>query len=352
MPQKPMTAIQEKQTLKEVLETIRERLPAGWSFQAGPTTAASAKRGADFLVKVNSPNGQKAVLAVQVKLRTSPALTGFTWDGKKPAQTMIVVPFLSPATRRELVSRGVNFADRTGNVRLVISRPGLFVETSGAITDPAPPVPKRSLKGTKTSRIVRALIDTRPPFRLTDIATRSAVDVGLVSRLLQQFEQEGVLTREKRAAVTAVNWEELIRRWAEEYKVTKSNAATYMLEPRGLSSLLTGLRTTTLRYALTGSVAASMRATVAPAALAMLYVEDRGSVADELKLRPADSGGNVVILVPRDSLPFEGTTREQDLVMAAPSQVAADLLTGPGRSSSEAEAFIDWMKANENVWRG
>jgi hypothetical protein len=163
------------------------------------------------------------------------------------------------------------------------------------------------------------------------------------------------LFMETRGAVTEVNWEELIRRWAQNYKVTKSNAATYMLEPRGLASLLAGLRTTTLRYALTGSVAASMRAAVAPAALAMLYVDDRGSVADELTLRPAHSGGNVVLLVPKDSLPFEGTTREQDLVLAAPSQVAADLLTGPGRSSSEAEAvldwMLDWMNEHEGVWR-
>lgn len=232
-----------------------------------------------------------------------------------------------------------------------ITKPGLFIETTGATSDPSPLRPQRSLKGAKASRVIRALVEWRPPFRLTEIAARSLVDAGHVSRMLAQLEQEGLLTRMPRGAVTEVNWEELIRRWAQEYTVTKSNAATYMIEPRGLASLLAGLRTTTLRYALTGSVAASMCAAVAPAALAMLYVEDRRAAADELKLRPADSGDNVVLLVPKDPLPFEGTTRQQDLVLAAPSQVAADLLTGPGRSSSEAEAFLDWMKENEDAWR-
>jgi len=83
----------------------------------------------------------------------------------------------------------------------------------------------------------------------------------------------------------------------------------------------------------------------------MLYVEDSRALASELKLRPAAVGGNVVLLVPKDPLPFEGTGREQDLVISAPSQVAADLLTGPGRASSEADVFIDWMKENEDVWR-
>jgi hypothetical protein len=245
----------------------------------------------------------------------------------------------------------MSFTDLTGNVRITLPRPGLFMETAGATSDPSPLRPQRSFKGAKASRVVRALVDWRPPTRLTEIAARSLVDVGHVSRILTQLEQEGLLTRKPRGAVTEVNWEELIRRWTQDYQVTRSNAATYMLEPRGLASLLAGLRATTLRYALTGSVAASMRAAVAPAALAMLYVDDRGAVATELKLRPADSGGNVVLLVPKDSLPFEGTTREQDLIVAAPSQVAADLLTGPGRSSSEAEAFLDWMKEHESVWR-
>jgi hypothetical protein len=35
----------------------------------------------------------------------------------------------------------------------------------------------------------------------------------------------------------------------------------------------------------------------------------------------------------------------------APSQAVADLLTGPGRNPSEAEALLDWMRKNEDAWR-
>ncbi len=336
-----MIAIQEAQLLREVLEIVRSRLPTGWSL-AGTV---------DALWEIETPGGERGTLPIQIKIRPSLSSLRAALDLSQARGTLLISSFLSPAIRRELAARGVSFADLTGNVRITLSTPGLFMETTGATSDPSPLRPQRSLKGAKASRVVRALVDWRPPFRLTEIAARSLVDVGHVSRILTQLEQEGLLTRKPRGAVTEVNWEELIRRWAQDYQVTKSNAATYMLEPRGLASLLAGLRATTLRYALTGSVAASMRAAVAPAALAMLYVDNRGAVADELTLRPADSGGNVVLLVPKDSLPFEGTTREQDLVLAAPSQVAADLLTGPGRSSSEAEAFLDWMKEHEDVWR-
>lgn len=36
---------------------------------------------------------------------------------------------------------------------------------------------------------------------------------------------------------------------------------------------------------------------------------------------------------------------------AAPSQVAADLLTSPGRGPAEGEELIGWMMSNEDKWR-
>jgi hypothetical protein len=40
------------------------------------------------------------------------------------------------------------------------------------------------------------------------------------------------------------------------------------------------------------------------------------------------------------------------LRFAAPSQVAVDLLAGPGRNPEEGRALINWMQANETSWRG
>ena len=39
------------------------------------------------------------------------------------------------------------------------------------------------------------------------------------------------------------------------------------------------------------------------------------------------------------------------LVNAAPSQVAVDLLTGPGRNPAEGQALLDWMENHECTWR-
>ncbi len=37
--------------------------------------------------------------------------------------------------------------------------------------------------------------------------------------------------------------------------------------------------------------------------------------------------------------------------VAAPPQVAADLLNGPGREPAEGEYLIEWLKTIEKQWR-
>ena len=52
-----------------------------------------------------------------------------------------------------------------------------------------------------------------------------------------------------------------------------------------------------------------------------------------------------------DQVFLERTTKRDGLTLAAPTQIAADLLTGSGRMPSEGEELIAWMKDNERVWR-
>ena len=52
-----------------------------------------------------------------------------------------------------------------------------------------------------------------------------------------------------------------------------------------------------------------------------------------------------------DDIVFERTSTKGGVTVAALSQVAADLLTSPGRGPNEAEALMDWMQQNEGAWR-
>jgi hypothetical protein len=70
-----------------------------------------------------------------------------------------------------------------------------------------------------------------------------------------------------------------------------------------------------------------------------------------LDLRTAPSGGNVLLAVPEDEVAFERTKTFDGVVLAAPSQVAADLLGGPGRAPEEGRVLLEWMEDNEPAWR-
>ena len=54
---------------------------------------------------------------------------------------------------------------------------------------------------------------------------------------------------------------------------------------------------------------------------------------------------------PFDPVVFERTTTRGRLRLVAETQLAADLLTGPGREPSEGDELLSWMRANDKAWR-
>ena len=249
---------------------------------------------------------------------------------------------------------GLSYADSTGNVCLVLERPAVYIKTDGASTDPwksETDRPLRSLKGPTASRIVRALVDFRPPFGVQQLAERSDTSLGSVSRVFAFLEPEALIVRERYGPVTDVKWADLIRRWTADYSFSRSNRIQTFLDPRGLPALLEKLRATPRRYAVTGSLATVDLAPIATSRLAAIYVDNPDETANSLRLRPTDTGANVILSDPFDPVVYDRTRELHGIRYAAPSQVAADLLTGPGRSPAEGEELIRWMQEHEDVWR-
>jgi hypothetical protein len=130
--------------------------------------------------------------------------------------------------------------------------------------------------------------------------------------------------------------------------IGSGNAA--FLAPRGAAEALRGLSRLE-QGRVTGSFAAVSLAPVAAPALLALYCDDIEAVAQALDLVPADQGSNVVLLRAFDSVICERNRWEDDIRYVAPSQAAADCLTGNGRMPAEGEALLNWMQENEGQWR-
>lgn len=343
----------EAQTLRTIERFVADALPPGWSFRARRRPKSSRRR-LDAEWTLRSPDGTAATFAIEVKR----AVLGRQLDellmhlASADARPLVAAPFLSPTLRESLADRGVSYADATGNVRLVADRPGLFLEREGAKKDPWPADETlRSLRGRAAGRAVRALIDFRPPYGVRDLAKRASVPLGSLSRTLDLLDREGLVTRGDRGEVVDLDWDRATRRWAQDYEFTRSNRVAYYLNPRSLSAVTQKLSEAKWQYALTGAAAAQRFAPIAPARQAALYVDDTERAADRLRLRPADAGANVVLAEPFDPVVFERATARDGVRVVAASQLAVDLLTGPGREPSEGNELLAWMRSNEDEWR-
>jgi hypothetical protein len=334
-------------------------LPPRWIV----APVSQAPRGKDYrpdiLLEVRGPDGSKTKIIVEAKQSLTaaeavaivPRLDQAARDNKAVG-SLVVTNYLSPLARERLIAGGISYLDLTGNARIVLDRPALFIESRGADRDPAPQSRDiRSLKGGSAARIVRALCDWRPPVGVRQLARRAETNPGYVTRVLSLLEKEDVISRDPKGAVAAVRWQDLLRRWAQDYAVTRTNRALTYLEPRGVDKLLGRLGEYSERWALTGSLAVPRAASTAASRTLSLYVDSPEQAAVDLELRTVDAGANVLLLEPFDPVVWERTRQEAGLTSVAVSQCVVDLLTGTGREPAEGDALLSWMERNESAWR-
>ncbi|MDA8039666.1 MAG: hypothetical protein M0Z69_11010 [Actinomycetota bacterium] len=268
--------------------------------------------------------------------------------------TLVVAPWLSPRTREVLTAEGINYIDLTGNARIEVPSPALFLRFQGADRDPNPaPRGKARVRGPRAGRLIRFLVDVSPPYSVSEVASTTGLNPGYASRLLDSLDEDALIERGKRGVVTSTDISALLRRWTETYDVFKTNRSSTFVAPPGPAELLRRIANgpEAERVVVTGSFAAVRWAPVAAPALLVAYVQDLEAMSQNFALLPADRGANVALLRPFDDVVWSRRVREDGISYAAPSQVAADCLTGNGRMPAEGDALLTWMIANESVWR-
>ncbi len=347
--------ISETDMLNRLTDQLRAMLPSTWRVDVQVERTRGLRHEVDAVIELSAPNTSPVKLAVEVKSRVQAVdverilrqLASYT-----TGVPFVYAGFLGQRTRERIIELGGNFGDATGNFRLAVAAPVLYIQSNGEARDPDPaPRPLVSLKGPAAGRVVRAVCDLRTPFGVRELAARSGTPAATISRVLQVLTDDALVTRDSRGAVTDVAWEKLIARWVQDHELTKANHTSTWLAPRGLSSVMSKLPGMVDRYAITGSYVAAQFAPIAPPRLLTMYVDDVRACAEKLDLRPADAGANVLLVEPFDPVVYERTLVRDGLVLANPSQVAADLMTSPGRGPAEAVALLEWMKEHDDVWR-
>jgi len=353
----------ESDVLSAAVEALRERLPASWTI-ARDDLRDERDSGVDAILRVTPPGGSEVVVLIEAKRLINTRDVPFTldrlrraasrWAPQEEVAFVLVARYLAPATRQRIAELGGGYVDATGNLLLAADRPALFLRDRGADRDPwrSPGRPRGTLQGPPAARVVRALIDFAPPYTVPELVEMSKASTGATYRVVEFLEEEGLLERRRYGPITDVRWRQLLERWGEDYGFAQSNTVETFLEPRGVSALtdrLAGIDD--LEYVITGSLVAERVAAYAPARLAMIYVRDIRQTVEELNLRPVETGANVALASGRYDVVFERAQVVDNLRLAAISQVAVDLLTGPGRNPSEAMELLSWMERDERSWR-
>ncbi len=359
--------IEQTDLIDAAVVQLREMLPASWTVERSNRAEVAANSGegrslADGAIDLRDPRGTYVTLAVEAKRsfdpraveRLSGGLSSVIRSIAGHIPLLVVAPWISSRTQELLTRDGINFIDLTGNARIKLENPALYISAVGAARNPQPmPRGQARVRGPKAARLIRLLIDVSPPYGVTEVAAATGLTQGYVSRLLDALDQDALVERTRRGRVQDADMPGLLRRWAESYDVLKSNDAATFLAPRGANDALSQLAELSdpPLLAVTGSFAAVRLAPVAAPALLIAYCNEIEAPANTLGLLPADEGANVVLLRAFDPVVWERGTEDAGLRYVAPSQAAVDCLTGTGRMPAEGEALIAWMAENEPRWR-
>lgn len=267
---------------------------------------------------------------------------------------MVIAPYIPMSSREVLKREQISFADATGN--FLVNLPGqLFLQSNdGAKSDPNRNRGRQSntLKGNAPARVLSYLIekDLDFPLSLPMLIKLAGSSASTGYRVVEVLEKAGALSLEN-GRIVKVDWEKILELWSEDYSFFGNNKVLRFFDPRGRENTLKNLaRIRKSEYALTGSYAAQQYRAYAPAMQLTMYAKYPLQLAEELGLIPMDEGDIFIAATAFDSI-FDRSNVINNVSTACVSQIALDLLSGPGRNPSEGYELVAWMKKNQEKWR-
>jgi hypothetical protein len=231
----------EVEILRRGTAVLAERLPSGWSARLLKT---QPDQKFDGLIELVAANGEPVILVVEAKrivdgrdvraLRDKLNRYVQLWPN---AHGLVFARYLSPPVRTRLTEEGISYADATGNVRVGVATPGLFISASGADRDPwrGPGRPRGTLKGEPAAKIVRTMSDFARSWTVRDLVGVAKVSTGAAYRVLDYLEREDMVLRDPTGSVEVLDWVRLLRRWSDDYGFVRNSRVTRWIAPRGLS---------------------------------------------------------------------------------------------------------------------
>ncbi len=260
----------------------------------------------------------------------------------KGAYPVFAAPFISEASAAICRDSQIGYFDLAGNCRFAFDN--LYVERSSSQN---PYKEKRSeapLFSPKSSRILRVLLnEPRRTWQVQQLSKTADVSIGLASKIKNQLEErEWIVAGE--GGFRLAQPEKVLEAWADAYSYKQNGVFEYYtLDSVGDAELAVAewCRESEVDYALTGFSGARLSSPRVRYNRASIYVSSRiDNVALNTRLKPVESGGNVILLRPYDDGVLAGAQFLYGMQTVSPVQLYLDLRSMSGRGEEAAEEIL------------
>lgn len=260
----------------------------------------------------------------------------------KGAYPVFAAPYISPASAAICRESQIGYLDLVGNCRLALD--GVYVEKTAVGNPLKEKRSETSLFSPKSSRILRVLlIEPNRDWQVQQLSKAAEVSIGLASRMKRQLEdREWIAVGPSGIRVTQP--EAMLRAWAAVYTYKQNQVGEYYTLD-ALSDAETAVadwcRESQVEYALTGFSGARFSSPRVRYNRASVYVRSTiDNLALNTRLKPVDTGGNVLLLKPYDDGVFNGSRLQYGTRTVSPVQLYLDLRSMAARGEEAAEEIL------------
>jgi len=252
---------------------------------------------------------------------------------------LIIAPLISEQGQKICDEYGIGYLDLSGNAK--ISCGSIFVYTQGTKRPKGALTASQSIFSPKSARITKFLLaEPHVKWIQRDIAGRTGLSKGMVSRIITKMIDAGYVTKKDKKLALA-NFDDLFSAWVESEMRRRERKKNYYIwaqnPPKLMEAVADKLSRDKIKYAFTQEAGASLAAPFALFDIVSVYVEslDKFPVR-ALSASEADKGFNLTVIEAPDEYIFMNARDKGGLKVVDNFQLYADLKKNPLRGEKQA----------------
>lgn len=312
-----------------------------------PRTDPSTPR-AEFEIGLRWPGGETLLLC-EVKPSGQPSIARNALSqlehlrmARPGSVGVLVAPYISSKVASMCDERGIGTVDLSGNARLTFGN--VFVRYVGQPNRFSEARERRSMFAPKASRVLRVLLEQpRERWQVQALAIEAEVSLGQVSTVKRMLAESEWLA--SGPGIQLARPEEALRQWAAHpgrAEADRIECFTSKPPDEALRMLSDALSAGGTRHALCGQSAAWRYAPMVRPNRVSVYVDGELSAAVEAAtLKAVPTGGNVVLIRPRDAGVFYRTSTVDGVPIVGQVQAYVDCMRSGSRGEEAAQAILE-----------